>query len=263
VAVQAIYRVPALSPVEFALMAFLLATILWARRRGFHGHWLSYRSLAERFRTALFSGIAGLGADREPTWGIRAVDPSRTWDGRLFDEVWEGRPRDDAETLRPVALRTFLLEAWVDDQCRYHAKTMAKYANRERIAQGMIYGIVGVALAAAFLHAVPTPLPHLGSTETGNPGHGAEAENILLLISAAAPALTMGMAGIRERREYQRIAENSRHIRRYLLTLRPCLEVAPDLTSIRVFAQLLGQHMLEETKDWYYTMESHDFEVQI
>jgi hypothetical protein len=249
VAVQAIYRVPALSPVEFVLMTFLLATILWARHRQLHAHWLSYRSLAERFRTGLFSGIAGLGSGREATWGVREVDPSRTWDDRLFQEVWERRPRD-ARNAPPAGLRAFLIEAWVDDQCRYHEKTSARYASRERTAQRLIYAIVGVALVAALLHAVPVTFPHSW-------------EEFLLLVSAAAPALTMATAGIRERREYQQIAENSRGIQRYLLKLRPCLEAAPDLAGIQGLVQQLSGHMLAETKDWYSTMQSHEFEVQI
>jgi hypothetical protein len=249
VAVQAIYRVPALSPVEFVLMAFLLATILWARRRRLHGNWLSYRSLAERFRTGLFSAIAGLGSGREATWEVREVDPSRPWDGRLFQEVWARRPRD-AGHAPPAGLRAFLIKAWLDDQCRYHEKVMAKYWHRERTAQRLIYGIVGVALVAALLHVLPVTFPHLW-------------EEFLLLVSAAAPALTMATAGIRERREYQQIGENSRRIRRYLLKLRPCLAAAPDLAAIQGFVQQLGRDMLAETKDWYSTMQSHDFEVQI
>jgi hypothetical protein len=249
VAVQAIYRVPALSPVELALMAFLLATILWARRRHLHGNWLSYRSLAERFRTGLFSAVAGLGSGREATWEIREVDPSRPWDDRLFQEVWGRRPRDAAHA-PPAGLRAFLTEAWVDDQCRYHEKVMAKYWHRERTAQRLIYGIVGLALVTALLHVVPVTVPHLW-------------EEFLLLVSAAAPALTMATAGIRERREYQQLGENSRHIRQYLLKLRPCLEAAPDLPAIQGFVQQLGQDMLAETRDWYSTMEPHDFEVQI
>jgi hypothetical protein len=262
-ATQSIYHVPALSLIEFAVMAFLLGGILWARHQHLHGYWLAYRSLAERFRTALFRTIAGLDPGRTAVRGIREVDPSRTWDDRLFEEVWAGRPRDHPGNPDPVALRTFLLTAWVDDQCRYHTRSVTKYWNRDRAVRGLIYGIVGLALAVAFIHVVRSPLVHLWPTESGQAGHSDIAENLLLLVSAAAPALTMAMAGIRERREYDRIAENSRHIRQYLLTLRPCLAAAPDLASIQGFADQLGRHMLQEARDWYSTMRSHDFEVQI
>jgi hypothetical protein len=137
---------------------------------------------------------------------------------------------------------------------------VTKYWNRDRAVRRLIYGIVGVALAVAVLHVVRSPLVHLWPTESG---HSDDTENLLLLISAAAPALTMAMAGVRERREYHRIAENSRHTHHYLVTLRPCLAVAPDLASIQGFADQLGQHMLQEARDWYSTMRSHDFEVQI
>jgi hypothetical protein len=259
-AAQAIYHVPAFSLVELAVMAFLLGAILRARHQHLHGDWLAYRSLAERFRIALFRTIAGLDSRRTVARGIREVDPSRAWDDRLFEEVWAGRPRGDPGNPDPVALRTFLLTAWVDDQCRYHMRSVTKYWNRDRAVRGLIYGIVGLALAVASLHVVRSPLVHLWPTESG---HSDNTENLLLLISAAAPALTMAMAGIRERREYHRIAENSRHIRHYLVTLRPCLAAAPDLASIQGFADQLGRHMLQEARDWYSTMRSHDFEVQI
>jgi hypothetical protein len=259
-AAQAIYHVPAFSLVEFAVMAFLLGAILWGRHRHLHGYWLAYRSLAERFRTALFCSIAGLDPAGGVARGIRAVDPSRSWDDRLFDEAWAGRPHEDLEEPDPVALRTFLLTAWVDDQCRYHLKAVSKYQKRDRAVRGLIYGIVGVALVVALLHVARSPLVHLWPTESG---HSDETENLLLLISAAAPALTMAVAGIRERREYDRIAENSRHIHHYLITLRPCLAAAPDLASVRGFADQLGQHMLQEARDWHSTMRSHDFEIQI
>jgi hypothetical protein len=262
-AAQAIYHVPAFSVVEFAVMAFLLGAILWGRHRHLHGHWLAYRSLAERFRTALFRTIAGLDSRREVSRGIRAVDPFRPWDDRLFEEVWAGRPREHVESPDPVALRAFLLTAWVDDQCRYHMKAVTRYRNRDRVVRGLIYGIVGVALAVAFLHVVRSPLVHLWPTESDHAASGDGTESLLLLISAAAPALRMATAGVRERREYHRIAENSRHTHHYLVTLRPCLAVAPDLASIQGFADRLGQHMLQEVKDWYSTMRSHDFEVQI
>jgi hypothetical protein len=259
-AAQAIYHVPAFSLAEFAVIAFLLGSILWARHQGLHGDWLAYRSLAERFRIALFRTIAGLDPRRTAVRGIREVDPSRTWDDRLFEEVWAGRPRGGLGNPDPVALRTFLLTAWVDDQCRYHTRSVTKYRNRDRAVRGLIYGIVVVALAVASLHVVRSPLVHLWPTESG---HSDNTEKLLLLISAAAPALTMAMAGIRERREYHRVAENSRQIRHYLVTLRPCLAAAPDLASIQGFADQLGRHMLQEARDWYSTMRSHDFEVQI
>jgi hypothetical protein len=259
-AAQAIYHVPAFALVEFAVMAFLLGAILWGRHRHLHEYWLAYRSLAERFRTALFRTIAGLDPGRADAPGIRAVDPSRAWDDRLFDEACADRPHEDPGLPDPVALRTFLLAAWVDDQSRYHLRSVTKYWNRDRAVRGLIYGIVGVALAVALLHVVRSPLVHLWPTEAG---HGDDTENLLLLISAAAPALTMAVAGIRERREYHRISENSRHIHHYLATLRPCLAAAPDLASVQGFADQLGQHMLQEARDWYSTMRSHDFEVQI
>jgi hypothetical protein len=262
-AVQAIYRVPAFGLVEFVVMAFLLGAILWARHRQLHGNWLAYRSLAERFRTALFRSIAGLAPEGEAAPGVREVDPVRTWDDRLFDEVCACRPREDLGNPDPAALRTFLLEAWVDDQCRYHMTAVTRYWNRDRAVRGLIYGIVGVALAVAFFHLVRSSLWHLGPTESGSAAHDDSTENLLLLISAAAPALTMAMAGIRERREYHRIAENSRHIHHYLVTLRPRLAVAPDLATIQGFTDRLGQNMLQEARDWYSTMRSHDFEVQI
>jgi hypothetical protein len=234
-----------LALLEGLLMAVLLVAVLYARRRRFHAHWISYRRLAERFRIALFQGIAALGASRLVGWDRIDIDPPRDWVRRLFEEVWISRPTEAAAGCAPGPLRDFLLTAWLDDQLTYHRRTYRRFERRERLLGRIVAVLVGITLIVALVRGF---------------GFGARG---LLLPATIAPALATALSGIRAQREFLRNAENSRQIANHLTVLCRRMAMAEDLTDIQHITHTMGLLMLDENQDWYATMQPHDLEMPV
>ena len=235
--------------VEVLLMVVLLVTVVYGRRRRLHARWISYRKLAERFRTALFQGVSALGLSRLVSWDRIDIDPSRDWVRRLFEEAWITRPSQATVRLALPALRQFLIRAWLEDQLGYHWRTIRRNERRDRRLSRTILLLFGLTLAAALARAFELA--------------GREMQDVLLLLSTTAPALGTALSGIRAQREYLQNAENSRQMANQLKVLRRRMQVAPDLISLQAAAYTLGMLMLDENQDWYATMQPHDFEVQM
>jgi hypothetical protein len=236
---------------EVVLMFALLVTVLYGRRRRVHSRWLSYRRLAERFRTALFQGVAALGLGRMVGWDRLDTEPSRLWVRRLFEEAWINRPsRSKAQVqAAPDALRRFLLHAWLDDQLAYHRHTTRRNERRDRLFSRTVIGLICLTLGAALARISSLP--------------GEQAQGVLLLLATTAPALAAALSGMRAQRQYTQNAEKSRQMAEHIAIVRRRLEVATDIASVQGLAQTMGLLMLEENQDWYSMMQPHDFEVQI
>jgi hypothetical protein len=234
-----------LALLEGLLMAVLLVAVLYARRRRVHAHWISYRRLAERFRIALFQGVAALGTSRLVGWDRIDIDPPRDWVRRLFEEVWIGRPAEAVAGYEAGPLRDFLLRAWLDDQLKYHKRTSRKYERRERLLSRIVAVLVGVTLVVALVRG-------------GVPGVRG-----LLLPATIAPALATALSGIRAQREFLRNAENSRQIANHLTVLCRRMTMAEDLADIQHITHTMGLLMLDENQDWYATMQPHDLEMPV
>jgi hypothetical protein len=240
-----------LALLEGLLMAVLLVAVLYARRRRVHSHWISYRRLAERFRIALFQGVAALGASRMVGWDRIDIDPPRDWVRRLFEEVWISRPTEAVACSAPAQLRDFLLRAWLDDQLRYHDRTYRKYERRERLLSRIVAVLVGLTLVVALARGTLGLKP--ASLTAG----------ILLLAATIAPALATALSGIRAQREFLRNAENSRQIANHLTVLCRRMTMAEDLADIQHITHTMGLLMLDENQDWYATMQPHDLEMPV
>jgi len=235
--------------VEALLMVVLLMTVVYGRRRRLHARWISYRRLAERFRIALFQGVCALGQNRLVGWERIDIDPSRDWGRRLFEEAWITRPLEAKATLDFVALRQFLVRAWLEDQLDYHDRTRRRNERRERRLSRAIAPLFGLTLAVALARAFQLV--------------GSGGQNVLLLLSTITPALATALSGIRAQREYLQQAESSRQMANQLKVLRRRMRVAPDLASLQAITNTTGMLMVDENRDWYATMRPHDFEVQL
>ncbi|HEU4349755.1 MAG TPA: hypothetical protein VFR35_18410 [Actinoplanes sp.] len=237
-----------LALLEGLLMAVLLVAVIYARRRRVHARWISYRRLAERFRIALFQGIAALGMSRLVGWDRIDIDPPRDWVRRLFEEVWISRPTEAVACSAPTQLRDFLLRAWLDDQFAYHLRTVRRYERRDRVLIRVVAALVGVTLVVALIRGIP-------ASDRVAP--------MLLLLATTAPALATALSGIRAQREFLRNAENSRQMANHLKVLRRRMAMASDLPAIQNLTHTMGLLMLDENQDWYATMEPHDLEMPV
>jgi FtsH-binding integral membrane protein len=240
--------------VEIVLMILLLGGLAYGRRRQVHTRWISYRSLAERFRAATFLAVATLGADRQYSSDrAERADTSSDWIRRSSEEAWITRPEASSAPPDIERLKRFLDTAWIDDQIGYHQQASMRNEQHDRRFTQAIALLFGVTLLAAILHAASF--------------HGLEVSpqlgDWLVLVSIMLPAVAAGLGGIRAQREYLRNSERSARMAHTLQALKSPLERAPDLASVRALARTTGTLMLEENRDWFGTMRFHDIELHI
>ncbi len=247
---------PELVWVEVGLMLGLLLVVGVGRRLRLHDRWISYRFLAERFRSAFFLASAGLRGRREG--GLERVylgHASEEWLRRAFAEVWSQRPQVEMIESDVEGLRPYLAEAWIEDQIKYHRKTSRKHEMRHLRLSRATEILFGVTILAAVLH----------SFSVG--GHGSAGTlswaNLLILLAIALPALGAALSGIRAQREYLRHSERFGRMVHYLEDTKKRMEAAPDLETVRTVAAEAEDLMLEENRDWFVVMRFHDFELHV
>jgi hypothetical protein len=238
--------------VEIVLMILLLGGLAYGRRRQVHARWISYRSLAERFRAATFLAVATLGADRQYSSDrAERTDASSDWIRRSLEEAWISRPESSSAPLDIERLKRFLGAAWIDDQIGYHQRASRRNSQRDSRFTQAIALLFGVTLMAAILHAATLN----GFDVSPKLGDWFEVISIML------PAVAGGLGGIRAQREYLRNSERSARMAHTLQALKGPLERARDLANLRALARTTGTLMLEENRDWFGTMWFHDIEL--
>jgi hypothetical protein len=242
--------------VEVGLMLGLLIILVAGRIWRFHDRWISYRFLAERFRSAFFFALAGLGARREGSLErIQLQHPSEEWLRRAYAEVWNSRPRVEIAESDSEGLRRFLSKAWIEDQVRFHSATSAKYKRRQALLTYIAGLLFFATLLAAVLHAV---------------GVGADSadqalswSNLFILLAISMPALGAALSGIKAEREYLRNSERHGRMVHYLEDIGRALNSASNLVTIRQCAAEAENLMLEENRDWFVVMKFHDLELHV
>jgi hypothetical protein len=247
---------PELVWIEVALMVGLLFVVGAGRRLRLHDRWISYRFLAERFRSAFFLAAAGLGGRREGgPERVHLGHGSEEWLRRAFAEVWGGRPNVEIGASQVEGLRSFLAESWIGDQIRYHHATSRKNALSHRRLTGAIAFLFAITLLAALLHSLGIG----GHASAGTPLWA----NALTFLAIALPALGGALGGIRAQREYLRQSERFGRMAQHLEDARRRMEAAPDLETVRSVAAEAEELMLDETSDWFAVVRFHDFELHV
>lgn len=240
---------PSLVWIEVALLASLLLVVFYGRRQRLHHRWLSYRFLAERFRSAFFLAAAGLG--RRLEGGVERAagnEPAEEWVQRAFSEVWSRRPR--LETRADVeGLREFFAERWIAEQRRYYGASRRRLDRRHRLLLGSIYAAFLITIVAAVSHARGVG---------GHEGHQAEVFSIL---SLTLPAVGAALSGLLAQREYQRNSERYRWMEQSLEAEELRMRSAESIAAVRRLAAEAEETLLEENRDWVGVMRFHDFEL--
>jgi hypothetical protein len=253
---------PQLGWVEIGLMLGLLAIVWIGRRRRLHDRWISYRFLAERFRSAFFLALAGLGERREGGAArLHLGHETEEWLRRAFAEVWSARPRVEPTAVDVEPLRRFLADAWIDDQAAYHRRASERNERGHRWVTAAIAGLFALTLVAALLHSVG-----FGGHEEE---HGTEAAggfptaDMLTFLAIALPALGGALGGIRAQQEFVRQAERFAMMVHHLGAAADRMRAAQDLDTIRAVAAEAEDLMLEENRDWFVVVRFHDFELHV
>jgi len=235
--------------IESLLMALGLIAIYLGRRQGYHRRWVLYRYLAERLRAAFFLALV-----TPPGPTIRSPEPAAlhqagdTWLERAYDSVWQSRPT--VEATPPVApLRRFLIDAWVGDQRAYQARKSRRHEAAHE----------GISRMGAFIFIMTFVFAATDALDVGRGGSLWETTApAVLFLSIILPALAGALTGIGALREHPRNGRRSGRMAHYLARLEGRIARAPDLPSLHALARLVEAMALEETGDWYVTMELRD-----
>lgn len=240
---------PWLGLFEVAFLVTALAALFLGRRFAVHERWISYRFLAERFRSALFLAIAGVEADRKRLPADERlpedIGTSKEWLDRAFGEAWTNRPQLVlSEDLTP-GLKGFITSALIDDQLKYHESAARRYERRHRRLMVASYGLFAVTLVTALLHTAGVgPDAHEGLNFT----------NALIFLAIALPAVAGAVGGIHAQGQYERHFERSQHMAARLEAARDRMQASSDRAEVAEAAWETETVLLEENRDWVVVM---------
>jgi uncharacterized membrane protein YbhN (UPF0104 family) len=234
----------------WAEVGFLLAlavVFVAVHRLRLHRRWLSYRLLAERFRSAYF--IAPTGIDFRRTAGLGGVfveGLSADWLLRAFEEVWDSRPHalgasptlSDAEV---DSLKRRLGDEWIGRQIAYHAKARRRHERRGLGLTALVVLLFFGAVLFAFLHATNT----------------IERPSIFLSVTLPITAAAVGV--ILTVRQHRALAERYRRMHSDLVSVRRSLLDA-DAQTIQSASSEAARLIAEENGDWLGAMWFLDVE---
>jgi hypothetical protein len=188
-------------------------------------------------------------AERTPEL-VTLHQPAEAWLQRAFDEIWVSRPVA-AKPIAVEALRAFFVDEWVGDQRLYQAKKSRRHAKAHRIVQWVSVAVFFATLCMAAIDAGLASDQALGGTGT----------TLVTYLSIILPALAGAVGGIGALREHPRNAHRSNHMVHSLARIEHRMKRAADLATLRVLARQAEAMMLEESGDWFVTMQFRDVEV--
>jgi hypothetical protein len=239
------------SVVEVIALLVLVLGVAAGRRLGVIGAWITSRFLAERLRSAVFLAAAGLDERRDSAAGGDAPDEENDWVRRAYAEVWLQRPHVDVPF---EEVRTLVADGWVDGQTRYHRRSAEAHHRKQRIAIASIWVLLLAAVCVAVTHLF---------AEESVAEDTFTSTRLLSLMSIVLPALGGAVTAVVAQRDYERHHRRHARIERDLARLRDRLRVASDSAELKVMVGRAEQMMIAETRDWYGSVQFHDFEPHV
>jgi hypothetical protein len=240
---------PKLALLEVALMLAILAIYGVARRVGVHERWISYRSLAEAFRSSLFMALS----DAPARDGKRDRDRPEgrvPWFQRIFSTAWADRPQVSPKAVACSELRQFLIEGWLNDQIKYHEEAVERYQRARLRLTRAVFGLFGVTVVVGCLHAFDV----VG---------GVFWPRMLVFLAVALPGFGAALTGIRDQRHYRIHEHRSGRTVVRLQGLRENMASGRTLRSLQKLAVQVQNAMEAEKLDWSGVAEFQDLEVVI
>ena len=234
---------------EVVLMLAILAIVGVNRWQRWHNKWIDYRFLAERFRSALFMALANIDIEtlRPPRHLSLAYSP-KDWMVTAFFSVWNQRPRlERADSSLFERLRSFVGEAWIQDQIRYHDSTRKRHYKRYSRMTVASYTMFGLTICVTLLLII-----NLGRLET-----------FLAFAATVFPAIAASITAIRTQRDYLRNSMRSAEMLGHLEEIRGKIIAAQDSSSFYYLLKEAEEIMLHENEDWRVVVRFHKPEVPV
>lgn len=243
---------------EVAAIATVLILFHLGNRFGWHRHWVDYRFLAERLRTAFFVAfISGrTGADDELHWSDRLIE--RSWCLEEVETLWIARPRFEAPPPEAIpALQAFMQRAWLGPQRDFHErKKHGSLRVHERISRAS-ETFFWLTFVAAVLHLSPHGWLHAVRLDALlTPAR-------LTFAVIALPALGTASSGLRGHFEFKKQSVRSDVMARYLVHLEAKLAAVKDLESLYHVVWETEHLMLQENAGWHLNTGLKPIEVEV
>jgi len=246
---------PSIVGLEIGFMLLLPGLLYLGRSRDLRGRWLASRFLAERFRSAPYLAMSGLGGQRPRLLADQKVGMPESWLQRAYLEVWARRPAPDSMRVKIDGLKKFLAEAWVNGQIDHHRQRSEAYRRLHEQLGWLTAILYSATLVAAVLHFF----------EVG--GHATvasvELSHLFTFVAIVLPAFGGAVTGIRIQRELPRRAD--RYDQLVILLQRSYEELrdARDLEALQQVAINADEHQARHNRDWVGDMKFHDFELHV
>jgi hypothetical protein len=235
---------------EVALMLGVLVILWICKRRLWHEKWIDYRVLAERLRSALFMAMAGVDvAILKPPRHLSLSYSPKDWIVAAFSSVWCMKPKMMPLFSSFEGVKQFLLEAWLEDQLKYHDKTSQRYHNKHQFMTVSTYFLFGLTIAAAIFHMV-----NLGNHVV---------EYAFSFLAVIFPAIAASISAIKTQRDYLRVSLRSKEMMRHLLELKDRLSRTANPDEFYDIIKETEYTMLHENEDWRVVVRFHKTEIPV
>jgi len=239
-----------LALIEVACMLAVLAIYTVARRMGLRDRWFGYRSLAEALRSALFIALTNVDADDAGPSREDAAALHEHWFQRVFSAAWEARPAHAPDGLDPGLLRSFVIEAWLVPQIRYHEDTANRLRRKRVLLTRGTIALFVVTIVAGLLHAFEL-LP------------GAFWPSLLLFLALALPGFGAALSSARDLHQYRIHEHRCQRTARRLKRLRDQADVEDRPSSVQRLAMQIHAAIEVESADWSGVVEFQDLEMVV
>jgi hypothetical protein len=248
VAAQWLFRGPSwVAALEIVFMLGVVGIYASAHSRGIHDRWLGYRSLAEAFRSALFITVTGalnrLAGD-DPR-GL--VEVGEAWYQRAFSEAWKRRPSIPVHRSSARGLASFLVEAWIEEQIRYHDQTVKKFGRERKAFNLAVFLLFATTIVVACLHASGVA----GDSPT------------LVFLAIILPSFGAALTGVRDLHQYRVHEDRSKRTAEHLERLKSELASHAGLRAVQKLAAETQALVERETLDWSGVIEFQELELTI
>jgi hypothetical protein len=235
---------------ELAFLMLALIAFLVVRSSAFHRRWLSYRVLAERFRTARYLASTGVDFREQARLHDVAVgDQSEVWLMRAFEEVWDREPDRQPDESELEALKRLLADEWVHAQIEYHRNVTEAQDRLKRRLTVTAYVAFALTLGAA---ATETLLVAIGAAE--RPSDIAKALTILL------PALGASVGAALTINQPTALAQRSAKMQADLRIVQAEIRAAADMDALIAAAASAVQLIAPEAGSWFGALWFLDLE---
>ena len=236
---------------EFGFLMLTLIAFVVLREFGFHSRWLSYRVLAERFRTARYLAPTGIDfREQARVQGVWVGGRSEEWLMRAFEEVWDREPHEpriSVGELEPI--KRLLADEWVQGQIDYHERAKKEHERLKRRLTVTVYLAFGLTLVFAALDAT---LAGLGGSH--------EMQNVSKALTIFLPVLGASVGAALTINQHHALAERSAQMQADLRLVQADLAAATDTHILLEAAIAAARVIAPETGTWFGALWFLDIE---